>query len=116
MQTRYHTLPSASMNIINYESTGYNPSVSYIHPGNPNARNEHLDPSNHTTNSYPLPSSDTINYGLTNQHFGITNNSPTSYILTYDPASHGYLVMKVDPTRTVWRSAADINRMLGVRM
>ena len=135
MQAQSHIkLPSASMNTMDYESTGYqsNPSVSYIHPGNLNTMNGCLNPSNHnqvethTNSSYshPLsfqtssdPYSDMINYGPTDNHFQhsrTTNNRSISYILTHEPASHGYLVTKVEPTRTVWVSAADIDKILAV--
>ena len=121
-------LPSASMNTTDYESTGYqsNPSIS----GNLNSMNGHLNPpiynqvEAHTNDSYPshgssVYRSDMTNNGPTDNHFQhsnsrTTNNRSISYILTHEPASHGYLVTKVEPTRTVWVSAADIDKMLAV--
>ena len=107
------------MNTMDYESAmnGYlNPSI-------------HNQVETHTNSSYPLPvsfqtihgssvhrSDMTSNRPTDNhfQNFRTTNNRSISYILTHEPASHGYLVTKVEPTRTVWVSDADIDKMLAV--
>ncbi|CAG8590391.1 8302_t:CDS:2, partial [Paraglomus occultum] len=121
-------LPSASMNTTNDENTRYrNPSLSYIQPGNLNMTNGHLNPVHHnpvetrTEDICPIPISfhthynlsDMINYGPAT---GYSQRSSISYILTHEPASHGFLVTKLEQTRSVLGrvSATDIDKMLAV--
>ncbi|CAG8601626.1 7376_t:CDS:1 [Paraglomus brasilianum] len=130
---------SNTMNSMDYEDTGDytgdyalyqgNPSVSHFHPGNVDTVNGQLNTLNHDqaetheNSSYPLPVPfqtvcdpyfDTMNDGSTDNHFGVINNSSTSYIFTHDPTGTGYVVTKVEHTQLVLgrMSAADFNHML----
>ncbi|CAG8529403.1 4855_t:CDS:1 [Paraglomus brasilianum] len=130
------TLPYNNMTSITMDSMDHGNVGSYYyctHMGNMDMMNGHLNPPRHNqvetnaSSSCPLPGSfqpfcspsvpysDTMNCGPTNnysQHFGMINNSPTSYIFTHDPTGTGYVVTKVEHTQLGRMSAADFNQML----
>ena len=116
---------------IDCEGIGYrNSSLPYIQPGDINSMNGHLNPSHrnpietHTNDPRRIPVSFHTRYGPSNilncsRTNSCSHHSSSSYILTHEPASHGYLVTKVEQTRSVLGmvSAADIDKMLSnVRM